>query len=289
MRASDFALTAKVLFGLLAWLTLPAASIASSGSASAAKHGGVLVIGASGDAGSEFIKYLPSDLGPITAFLRPTSNLRLLGGRDLRFVVGDVQDARSVEAAILSTRPSVVFISMNARRGEPYPFVPAAQAVIGPAKAVGVRQIIWIGQAGASKDGVVRGFPDINYPLFEDILGGIGAGEKVLLESGLPVTVIRVGAIIIEGAGRGGVHPATGKGYLVENERTFGPIAYGDLGRLAAQCAGKSECIGKTFHATDDSLGPEYQYWRCNRFTDATEWTVKCPTTMTEMVDGQFR
>ena len=289
MRTFLLRLAVAGLVMLPASLISTTPALASAAAAGAVSPGGVLVIGASGDAGSEFIKHLANDVGPITAFLRATSNLRLLGGRDLRFVVGDVQDPASVASAILATRPRVIFISMNARRGEPYPFVAAAQAVIGPARAVGVQQIIWIGQAGASKDGVVRGFKDINYGLFEDILGGIGAGEKVLVDSGLPVTVIRVGAIIIEGAGLGGVHPETGNGYLVENEKVFGPIAYGDLGRLAAQCAGNSRCIGKTFHATDDSLGDEYGYWRCNRFTDAKEWAAKCPTTMTEMVDGQFR
>lgn len=274
---------------LAAFLSSSYASLAMAQTPAATQGGGIFVIGASGDAGSNFIRSLPADVGPITAFLRPTSNLRLLGGRDMRFAVGDVLDSASVERAIIAAKPSIIFVSVNGIGAKVSPYVPAAEAVVKSARAVGAKQIIWISQAGASKDGVVRGLKDINYDAFEKILVAIGKGEKILADSGLPLTIIRVGAIIIEGPGRGGVHPATGKGYLVEDQTVVGPIAYGDLGRLAASCAGNSKCIGKTFHATDDTLGEEFKYWRCNRFTASRDWDKVCPTSMTDMVDGQFR
>ncbi|MCB2107866.1 MAG: SDR family oxidoreductase [Rhodobacteraceae bacterium] len=239
----------------------------------AIEPGGVFVIGATGQTGSNFIENLPADIGPVTAFVRPTSNRARLESRNVNFAVGDVQDFDSVRRAILDARPKIVFVAVQSRRGEKSPYAAAAQSVVEPAREAGVSQIIWIGQAGSSKDGVVRTFKDINYALFESALEEMSKAEKSLADSGLPLTIIRVGAIIVE-RGRG-AHPPTGKGYLVEDQNAFGPIAYGDLGRLAAGCAGNDDCIGKVFHATDDTLGAEYVRWRCRRFAENPD--ADCP------------
>ncbi len=75
----------QVLGSLLGALAL------SQGTVRAQDRGGVLVIGSTGRMGSRFIAQLPDSAGPVTAFVRPTSNphparrpgCHLCGGRRL--------------------------------------------------------------------------------------------------------------------------------------------------------------------------------------------------------------
>lgn len=229
-----------------------------------ADEGGILVFGATGQTGSSFIAALPPNAGTVTAFIRPTSKRDRLDGRRVAYAVGDVWDAPSVRDAIGQAKPRVIFVAVQGRPNQRSPYVGAAQHIVGPAKATGVKQLIWIGQAGSGPSGVVRGYADINYALFEKELAEMSEAERILAESGLPLTVIRVGAIISDRLR--GAHPPTGQGRLVADERTFGPIAYGDLGRLAAGCVDNPSCVGRVFHATDDTLGADFARWRCRRF-----------------------
>lgn len=230
----------------------------------AATLGGVLVFGASGSSGSEFIKHLPSSV-KVTAFVRPTSNRDRLAGREMNFVTGDVLNEADVEKAFEGGAFDVVFVALQSRPGQPNPYVGAARHISASAKKHGVKQIIWIGQVGASAAPINQAdYPDINFKLFGSSLKEMSAAEKILIDSGVPATIIRVGAVIVE---RGKpVHPETGKGYLITDLKRMGPIAYGDLGRLAAACAGDDTCMNKIFHAVDDTLSAEYARWRCRRF-----------------------
>jgi len=236
----------------------------------AATSGGVLVFGASGSSGSEFIKHLPSSM-KVTAFVRPTSNRDRLAGRAVNFVTGDVLNEADVARAFEAGPFDVVFVALQSRPNQPNPYVGAARHISVQAKKNGVKQIIWIGQVGASAAPIDQAdYPDINFKLFGPALKEMSAAEKILIDSGVPTTIIRVGAIIVE---RGKpVHPETGKGVLITDLKRMGPIAYGDLGRLAAECAGDDKCMNKIFHAVDDSLSAEYARWRCRRF--ATPETI---------------
>jgi uncharacterized protein YbjT (DUF2867 family) len=230
----------------------------------AAPLGGVLVFGASGSSGSEFIKHLPKDVR-ITAFVRPTSNRDRLAGREVNFVIGDVLNEADVEKAFSSGPFDTVFVALQSRPNQPNPYVGAARHITVSAKKHGVKQVIWIGQVGASAAPINQAdYPDINFKQFGPALKEMSAAEKTLIDSGVPYTVIRVGAVIVE---RGKpVHPETGKGTLITDLKRMGPIAYGDLGRLSADCAGAETCMNKVFHAVDDTLGAEYARWRCRRF-----------------------
>ncbi|MDX2143967.1 MAG: NAD(P)H-binding protein [Rhodospirillaceae bacterium] len=233
-------------------------------------EGGVLVFGASGSSGSEFIKHLPPGT-KVTAFVRPTSKRDKLAGLDVSFVRGNVLNEADVAAAFASGAFKTVFAALQGRPGEPSPYAGAARNIAKAAKASGVAQLIWIGQVGSAPTPVDQSlFPDINFKLFADTLKDMSAAEKSIVDSGVPHTIIRVGAVIVE-RGRP-PQPETGQGRLIEDLTKMGPIAYGDLGRLAAECVGQARCLNKTFHAVDDSLGAQYTRWRCRRF--ATPETI---------------
>jgi uncharacterized protein YbjT (DUF2867 family) len=245
------------------------AALASSTNA-APITGGVLVFGASGSTGSEFIKHLPPGT-QVAAFVRPTSKRDRLAGLDVTYITGDALSEADVAAAFASDAFTTVFAALQSRPGEPSPYAGAARNIAKHAKAAGVAQVIWIGQVGAAATPVDPAmYPDINFKLFGDALKEMSAAEKAVVESGVPYTVIRVGAVIVE-RGRP-PQPETGQGRLIEDLTKMGPIAYGDLGRLAADCVGAARCMNKTFHAVDDTLGAQYARWRCRRF--ATPETI---------------
>ncbi len=79
------------VYSMIVAVTLVAATIAGS-PVSADDSGGVLVIGSTGRMGSRFIAQLPETAGPVTAFVRPTSNRDRLKGQDVTYSVGDVWD-----------------------------------------------------------------------------------------------------------------------------------------------------------------------------------------------------
>ncbi|MSO97300.1 MAG: NAD(P)-dependent oxidoreductase [Rhodospirillaceae bacterium] len=249
-------------------LSLSIAALASRTS-TAQDLGGVLVFGASGGSGSEFIKHLPKD-AEVTAFVRPTSKRERLAGLDVDYVTGNVLNEGDVAQAFKSGPFRTVFIGLQNRSNEPSPYVGAMLNITKYAKASGVEQILWIGQVGASAVPIEKAdYPDINFELFDDTLKEIGEAEKILVESGVPYTVIRVGALMVE-RDRAPI-AETGRGYLVDNLKIMGPITHGDLGRLAAECVGQARCMNKVFHATDDTLATPYKRWRCRRFaTPAT-------------------
>ena len=56
----------------------------------------------------------------------------------------------------------------------------------------------------------------------------------------------------------------------------MGPITYDDLAILMTRCVGNSACYGKSYHATDDTLWPEYNHWRCRRFATTGDLDAEC-------------
>lgn len=233
-------------------------------SAQAAK---VLMFGGAGSTGSQVAKHLVARVDDVVVFVRPPSDRTKLNGLKVEFVTGDVNDAPSVAAAFSRVRPDYVVSTMQDRPGEKTPHGDGDGHIAAAAKASGVKQVLVVSSiAAAVVDGTDADratLPDINFKAFAHIIREKAAGERKLIESGVPYTIIRIGALIVE---RGKpMHPGTGQGYLTD-KRVMGPITYPDLGRLMFDCVGADRCMNKIFYATDDSLDAEYKNWRCRRF-----------------------
>jgi len=239
-------------------------AIALASPVSAAK---VLMFGGAGSTGSQVAKHLVARGDDVWVFVRPTSNKSKLDGLKVSYVVGDVMDAKTVEAAYRQVKPDYVVSSLQDRPGEPIPHGVGDANVIDGAKASGVKQFIVVSSVAAAvvdgSDADRAKLPDINFKDFHEVIHGKAVGEKALIDSGVPYTIVRIGALIVE---RGKpMHPGTGKAYLTDKQ-VMGPITYPDLGKLMADCIGAAKCVNKIFHATDDTLDAEYKNWRCRRF-----------------------
>ena len=245
-------------------LALGASALVAGQSARAAPAN-VLVVGGTGSTGSEFAKRRVARGDSVTVFARPTSKRDKLAGLSVDFASGDVLNEADIAKAIQAKRYDTIFIGLQTRRDQPNPYVGAMRHITKYAKQTGVKQILWIGQVGASAAPIAKAdYPDINFELFAPTLKEMSEAEKVLIEGGVPYTVVRVGALIVE---RGKPqHPPTGQGRLVEDLKAMGPITYGDLAELASGCVAQPKCMNKIFHAVDDTLAAEYKHWRCRRF-----------------------
>ncbi len=70
--------------------------------------------------------------------------------------------------------------------------------------------------------------------------------------------------------------PGTGRAYLTENHDRVGAVTYDDLAVLMTRCIGNAACQGKIYSATDDTLSPEYNHWRCRRFAQTRDLDAEC-------------
>ena len=235
----------------------------------------VLVFGATGHTGSRISKILAAEGHQVTAFVRPSSKRERLTGVDLQYALGDVLDFESVEAAFEQSKPDVVVAVLQSRRGQPSPHGEPEVAIVKLAEQSGVSQFIYLSSVGAGPDTVAQRtrYPDINFDLFAEGLEKARV-ETALRSSTLNYTIIRSGSILVE-FGRE-PPPGIGRGYFTENQDVTGPITYDDLAILMTRCVGTSGCYGKIYHATDDTLWPEYSHWRCRRFAPLAELGPAC-------------
>jgi len=181
------------------------------------------VFWASGSTGSQFIKHLAPSV-TVTAFVRLIYNRDRLKGRDIQFVTGDELNVSDVARVFEAGPFDTVFVALQTRLGQPYPYRGVEQNIMTYAKANGMKQIILIGQVGASATPINQAnYSDINFKLLGPALQKMSEVERIIVDSGVPHTIIRVGAIIVE---RGKPpQPETGQGRLIDDMKKMGAIA----------------------------------------------------------------
>ncbi len=242
--------------------------------------GHVLVLGGTGRLGSRVVKRLIERGFDVSVMVRGTSTRKRLEGVDAEFIIGDVTNERDMQLALQGRRFHVAIDVLSATGGPEEEFVtqPREPPLMpyGPAQVylarwgnVGIDHVILHSTTGAGNGDNAADFPDINFNSFGPVLLEKGKGEQALLESGRPFTIIRSGAIIA--SADQGIVAYTGQGYLSDDTKLVGPITYEDLGILVADCALNPDCVGKQFHATDDSLAEEFTHWRCRRFRKSAD------------------
>ncbi len=235
----------------------------------------VLVFGGTGNTGSRIVRHLVDAGHDVTVFVRPTSNRSRLAGLAVDYAVGDVHDRGSVDGAFDQSSPDVVIATMQSRPDQS-PHGDPEIHLIGQAERAGSKHFIYLSSVGAGDDTEAQRsrYPDINYDRFARVLKEKGRVEEALMASSVGYTIIRSGAILVER----GVEPppGTGRAYFTEDQDVLGPITYDDLAVLMARCVSAPGCLNKIYHATDDTLGPEYNHWRCRRFAVTGDLASEC-------------
>lgn len=224
-------------------------------SLTAARADGVMVFGATGQLGAPHVKMLLERGDQVIAFVRETSNRERLAGLDVTYAVGDLMDGASVLAAMEQHKPRIV-IDTSARRGgmmtRDQPFYGKAMInIVEAAKATGVEQIIIHSSVGVRGSAAKLLTEQYGYDVESPNILDKGDAEITLENSGVGYTIIRNGLLEFEPAA------PTGRAYLTDDMNAFGRITRTDLAELSIGCIDNPDCLGKIYHAQDDSLtGP---------------------------------
>lgn len=245
--------------GAAAMLVVFALSCAAS-ALHAKEH--VLIIGGAGESGSALAKLLIARGDKVTAFVRPSTNRRRLEGVPVEYVVGDAMIADEVAAAlegqdftviidtvqILDVTDQVSYTRLYAN------FVPLA-------KRMGVKQFLIMG--GGCSDRPREECP-LSPPLYT-VSTNMTVAEYILRGSGVPYTIIRIGALMPGGPNDPDADLRTGTSYLTTDLTVFGGIWRGDLIDQIIGCVGNETCINKIFAIDDPTMKPQLDNWLCKR------------------------
>ncbi len=232
-----------LLRSALLCLALPLASQLPA-AASAAE---VIVFGGTGQLGSEVVRSLLAAGHTVTVFRREGSDLLRLKGLSVQTVIGDATVDRDVQAAFAARRYDVAVNALAKGRSEPAEFYATTQrSITAAAKATDVKQVILHSSVGAGESRAI--YPEAMWPRMKDVLLAKEVGERELISSGVPYTIMR-NAILREGPP--GVRE---KAALSTDQRRYGAVTRSGLGRLTTECTLNAECLGKIYHAVDPQV-----------------------------------
>ncbi|MEZ5475763.1 MAG: NAD(P)H-binding protein [Steroidobacteraceae bacterium] len=211
---------------------------------------GILLFGGTGRLGASIARLLASAGEPVTVFRRSSSPQDRLDGLNVRYVVGDLADERSISAAF-DAQPFCAAIDASAQRGASnsvqHFYENAARWIVQNAKRTGVRQFILHGSIGAgdNRDEV----PALRDAPASDRLIDKGRAEQAVIAGGVPYTIIRHGLVPYDPQ-----PPATGRAYLTPDLTTWGEITRDDLAILTLDVLGNPARFNRIYHAIDPQL-----------------------------------
>lgn len=249
----------EIMFKRVRWtLTLVALTVASA--ASAAEN--VLIIGGAGNAGSAIAKLLIARGDQVTAFVRHTTDRRRLDGVPIDYVVGDAMVAEDVAAALDGKAFTVIIDTIQILDvTDEVSYTRLYSNFVPLAKRMGVKQFLIIG--GGCSDRPREDCP-LSPPLYT-VATNMTIAEYILRGSGVPYTIIRIGALMPGGPDDPDAELRTGTSYLTTDLSIFGGIWRGDLNDQIVGCTGADRCINKIFVIDDPTMKPQLDNWLCKR------------------------
>ena len=206
----------------------------------------ILIIGGTKGTGLALAQLLSEHGKQVTMTVRAQSDLSALQQLDVKQVTADAMDRTSLDEVFRNQSFDAVVTSLGGRAPSPeeradyYGNINAIEA----AKAVGVRRFVMLGAIGTG--GSVVALSDRAREILGPVLAVKTKAEDHLKHSGLDFTIIRGGAL--------GDEPATGNGFLTEDESLIGTIQRADFAALTAAALEDPETLGKTYGAIDKDL-----------------------------------
>lgn len=202
----------------------------------------VLLFGATRNTGLEFAKQLSARGEKIVAFARPSSDVSELEALGAELLEGDAMDPASIAAAFASQPFRAIMSTVGCFSCDPPVDFTGNKNIIDAAKVTNVPKMMFISTIGAgdSKDSL----PRLPSYFLRGVLPLKTQVEDYLKTSGLEYIIIRPGGL--------GSDPATGKGILSEDIKTFGYIDRVELASLMVACIDNASCTNKTLTAIDE-------------------------------------
>ncbi len=210
--------------------------------------GGVLILGGTGQLGSEVVKDLVAAGEDVTVLARPTSNRERLAGLDVTYVIGDMLVESDMERVFRETSYRAVVDASSQAFGGSQTFYEESQQIISKwAAATGVGQMILHGAIGAG-DSADLLYLEKSHPVQQTAIASKTIAEQILIDSGVPYTIIRHLTLL----------PMTmkesGKARLTRDLTDLGAMTRDGLARLTLECLDNTDCMNVIFHAADDDV-----------------------------------
>jgi uncharacterized protein YbjT (DUF2867 family) len=242
-------------FGALL-VALPLAALAATG-----RDDGALILGGAGKTGAIVAKLLVARGMPVTVFVRPATPRTRLAGLAVSYAVGDAMNPNDVAAAFQGHHYSVVFETIQVAPDTPQSYTKLYQNFVPWARRTGVTQVISLGGGCGDRGPEECPLSPVLYRLTKDMT----RAEHVLRDSGVPYTIIRVGALIPGNPNDPAASMATGQSFLTTDVQQFGVSLRGDLAEQVVDCIGAARCLNKIFVIDDPTLKPQLDHWLCKR------------------------
>lgn len=207
--------------------------------------GGVLVLGGTGQLGSEIVKDLIEAGETVTVLARPTSKRTRLEGLDVSYVVGDMTNAEDMERVFTNVPYRIVIDASGLPGTGDQSFYFETQKIISRlALETDVEQIILHGATGAGDS--AKMFNAEKLPEFQRVsIAAKTIAEEVLTNSGAPYTIIRHMTLLPMEV------KESGNAVMTEDHTAVGAVTRDGLARLTMECLGASKCMNKILHAVD--------------------------------------
>lgn len=226
---------------------------------------GVLVFGGTGQLGREVVQDFLEAGENVTVFARPTSQTEELESMGVSIVRGDAMVQEDVSAA-LSTGPYRVVVDALARDGgvESAFYIDTARNIAKASRDTGVKQIILHGSVGAGLSHLSDRDPEGE---FGDLMMAKSLGERYVMESGVPYTIIRNWAIVPGGT------EESGKAFMSTDQSLRGLISRDALARFTIECLNAAPCMNEIFHTADDEIDTIPRY--LNNLREQRAWEAE--------------
>lgn len=220
---------------------------ASLRTAYASRDGGVLVLGGTGQLGSEIVKDLVAAGEKVTVLARPTSNRERLDGLDVNYVLGDMLVEPDMERVLSEVDYRVVIDASNGPWGDEDFYSTSMEILSTHAAQSGVNQLIVHGAIGAG-DSMQMVHLDQVFEGQRVALLDKTIAEDILINSGVPYTIIRHLSLLPMELRE------SGEAFLTTDRKAYGPVTRDGLARLTLECMDNSGCINTIQHGIDNDV-----------------------------------
>ena len=203
---------------------------------------GVLIFGATRNTGLEIAKILVARGEPVTAFVRPTSNLENLESLDVSYFKGDAMNADDVARAIASKDFKAVISTLGGGRGERPPDVVGAINMVDAMAITGPKRFLVVTIIGPGKS--ISMVPKQQVVQLGGIINLKEEAENYIMASELDYTIIRPGQLTS--------NPRSGIIRMDLEPAPTGPITRADLADMVVGAYDDDSTIRKVYQTIGD-------------------------------------
>ena len=203
---------------------------------------GVLIFGATRNTGLEIAKILVARGEPVTAFVRPTSNLENLEALDVTYFVGDAMNVDDVERAILSKDFKAVISTLGGGRGERPPDVVGTINMVDAMKKSNTKRFLVVTIIGPGKS--ISMVPRQQRVSLGRVIELKAEAENYIMASDLDYTIIRPGQLTS--------NPRSGIIRMDVEPSPTGPITRADLADMVVGAYDDDSTIRMVYQAIGD-------------------------------------